>query len=51
MGATHATTAKYRTYADAAYAEARKYTTNVVKVYSPNATWAKVKAATAAPAS
>ena len=30
-----------------AYAEARKYTTNVVKVYSPNATWSKVKAATA----
>ena len=28
-----------------AYAEARKYTSNVVKVYSPNATWAKVKAA------
>ena len=28
-----------------AYAEAIKYTPNVVKVYSPNATWAKVKAA------
>ena len=26
-------------------AEARKYTANVVKVYTPNATWAKVKAA------
>jgi flagellar hook assembly protein FlgD len=45
VGATHGTTAKYRTYADAAYAEAIKYTTNVVKVYSPNATWSKVKAA------
>ena len=31
--------------ADVAYAEARKYTSNVIKVYSPNATWAKVKAA------
>ena len=28
-----------------AYAEARKYTSNVVKVYSPNATWSRVKAA------
>ena len=46
VGATHGATAKYRTYADAAYAEARKYTTNVVKVYSPYATWTKVKAAT-----
>jgi flagellar hook assembly protein FlgD len=46
VGATHSATAKYRTYADAAYAEARKYTTNVVKVYSPYATWSKVKSAT-----
>lgn len=46
VGATHGTTATYRTYADQAYAEARKYTTNVVKVYSPYATWAKVKSAT-----
>ena len=46
VGATHSVTATYRSYADAAYAEARKYTTNVVKVYSPYATWAKVKAAT-----
>ena len=46
VGATHAATARYRTYADAAYVEARKYTTNVVKVYSPYATWSKVKAAT-----
>ena len=45
VGATHAATASYRTYADQAYAEARKYTSNVIKVYSPNATWAKVKAA------
>ena len=44
VGATHGSTASYRTRADVAYAEARKYTSNVVKVYSPNATWAKVKA-------
>src|SRR6187399_1423362 len=45
VGATHGTTDSYRADADRAYAEARKYTPNVVKVYSPNATWAKVKAA------
>jgi flagellar hook assembly protein FlgD len=45
VGATHGTTAKYRSYADAAYAEAIRYTPNVVKVYSPNATWSKVKSA------
>ncbi len=45
VGATHAATAGYRADADSAYAEAIKYTSNVVKVYSPNATWAAVKAA------
>ena len=45
VGATHGATAEYRTDADRIYAEAIKYTPNVVKVYSPNATWAKVKAA------
>ena len=45
VGATHGATASYRARADEAYAEARKYTSNVVKVYSPNATWSKVKAA------
>ena len=45
VGATHGATASYRTRANAAYAEAIKYTSNVVKVYSPNATWSKVKAA------
>ena len=45
VGATHGATAGYRADGDVAYAEARKYTSNVVKVYSPNATWAKVKAA------
>jgi len=44
VGATHGATAGYRADADVAYAEARKYTSNVIKVYSPNATWAKVKA-------
>ena len=46
VGATHDVTASYRADADSAYAEAIKYTSNVVKVYSPNATWTKVKAAT-----
>ena len=46
VGATHGATASYRDRADSAYAEAIKYTPNVVKVYSPNATWSKVKAAT-----
>jgi flagellar hook assembly protein FlgD len=45
VGATHSLTSTYRSYADQVYAEAVKYTTNVVKVYSPNATWSKVKAA------
>ena len=45
VGATHGATAGYRADGDVAYAEARKYTSNVIKVYSPNATWAKVKAA------
>ncbi len=45
VGATHSATTKYRGYADQAYAEAIKYTPNVVKVYSPNATWSKVKSA------
>jgi flagellar hook assembly protein FlgD len=47
VGATHGATAGYRQNADAAYAEAIKYTSRVTKVYSPNATWAKVKAAAA----
>jgi hypothetical protein len=45
VGATHESTASYRSYADLMYAEAIKYTPNVVKVYSPNATWKNVKAA------
>ena len=46
VGATHGATASYRSKADEAYAEAIKYTAKVTKVYSPNATWSKVKAAT-----
>ena len=45
VGATHDATATYRSYADQIYAEAIAYTSNVVKVYSPNATWSAVKAA------
>lgn len=47
VGATHGMTATYRTRADEAYAEAIKHTARVTKVYSPNATWSRVKAATA----
>lgn len=46
VGATHGATASYRSKADEAYAEAIKHTAKVTKVYSPNATWSKVKAAT-----
>jgi hypothetical protein len=45
VGATHGVTSTYRTYANQIYDEAIRYTPNVVKVYSPNATWSKVKAA------
>ena len=46
VGATHGATAGNRADADRAYAEAIRHTSNVVKVYSPYATWAKVKSAT-----
>jgi flagellar hook assembly protein FlgD len=45
VGATHGATAGYRADADVIYTEARKYTSNVVKVYSPYATWAAVQKA------
>ena len=45
VGATHGTTSSYRTKADRAYAEAKKYTSNISRVYSPYATWAAVKKA------
>lgn len=45
VGATEGTTPSYRADADTIAAEALKYTPNVVRLYSPNATWALVKAA------
>lgn len=45
VGATHGSTASYRSYGDLFYAEAIKHTPNVTKVYSPNASWSQVKAA------
>jgi len=45
VGAVETVTSSFRTDADSLYAEAIKYTPNVVKVYSPNATWAAVSAA------
>jgi rare lipoprotein A len=45
VGPVGATTASYKADADAAAAEALKYTPDVVKLYSPNATWDAVKAA------
>lgn len=45
VGATESTTPSYRRDADSIAAEALKYTPNVIKLYSPNATWPMVKAA------
>ncbi len=45
VGPVDSSTASYKADGDAAYAEALKYTTNVVKVYTPNATWAAAKKA------
>ena len=45
VGPAGSQTTANRAWADAAAREALKYTANVVKVYTPNATWAKVKAA------
>jgi len=45
VGAVEGTTSSYRADADAAATEFLKFTSNVVKVYSPNATWAAVQAA------
>ncbi len=47
VGATEGTTDSYRRDADQIAAAALQYTSNVVKVYSPNATWARVKAVVA----
>ena len=45
VGPNGSVTATNRANADAAAREALRYTRNVVKVYSPNATWSRVKAA------
>ena len=45
VGPVGSSTAGYKRDADAAAAEALKYTPNVIKVYTPNATWAAAKAA------
>jgi flagellar hook assembly protein FlgD len=45
VGPVASMTSYYWSDANAAAAEALKYTNNVVKVYTPHATWAKVKAA------
>ena len=45
VGAVQGSTTSYRAKGDQIYAEAIKYTPNVTRIYSPNATWATVKAA------
>lgn len=45
VGAVHGQTGSYLERGEAAYQEARKYSSNVIKVVSPCATWSKVKAA------
>lgn len=45
VGAVHGQTASYLERGKTAYEEAIKYSSNVVKVFSPCATWSKVKSA------
>jgi flagellar hook assembly protein FlgD len=45
VGPVGGSTSSYRSDAEAAAVEASKYTTNVVRIYSPTATWTKVRAA------
>ena len=45
VGATGSVTSSYRSDADGFAATFAKYTTNIVKIYSPNATWAAVQSA------
>ncbi len=45
VGPAGGLTAHYKADADAIAAEARRYTSDVVRIYTPNATWARVKAA------
>ena len=47
VGAVQGTTSSYRADGDNIAAVFARYTSNVVKVYSPNATWANVQAAAA----
>jgi hypothetical protein len=47
VGPVEGTTSSYRSNADSAAATFAKYTSNIVKVYSPNATWTNVQAAAA----
>jgi flagellar hook assembly protein FlgD len=47
VGPVAGSTTSYRSDASAAAAEARKYTTNVITIFSPTATWSKVKPALA----
>ena len=47
VGPVAGSTSTYKADASAAAAEARKYTTNVITIFSPTATWAKVKPALA----
>jgi len=47
VGPVEGTTSSYRADADEAYNEAIQYSSDVTKIYSPNATWTAVKAATA----
>ena len=48
VGAVEGMTTSYRTDADAAATTFSKYTSNIIKVYSPNATWAAVQRVDAA---
>lgn len=45
VGPTEGTTSAYRTDANLFYTTALKYTSNVLRIYSPNATWAAVSQA------
>lgn len=45
VGPVGSVTSSYKSDADAAAAEAAKYTTNIVKIYTPTATWSKASAA------
>jgi hypothetical protein len=45
VGATHETTSSYRSTADSLATTFAMYTSNVTKVYSPNATWSAVRTA------